>query len=69
MMIKITGPPMATATTMMRLPTRVMITIRIFTPMDMITNKLKTAPLPIYMNTATVFFMHTITPTIPKMQV
>ena len=61
--------PMATNTTMMKMPTKSMITIFIPTTMDRITNTLKSEPLPICMNTAMIFFMYTITPTIPNMQV
>ena len=59
--------PTATAMTTMRIPTRSMITICI--PTAMVMNILKIAPLPICMNTATIFFMHTITPTILNIQV
>ena len=62
--------PMATAMTMMRIPTRIMIMIFIPTTMvRKITNVLKSVLLPICMNTAMIFSMHTIIPTILNMQV
>ena len=62
--------PMATAMTMMRIPTRIMIMIFIPTTMvRKITNVLKSVLLPICMNMAMIFSMHTIIPTILNMQV
>lgn len=64
--IKTMTLPMATITTMMRLPMANMTGISIPMTMGMSTKRLKTVPLPICTNTAITFFMHTITPTTPS---